>query len=78
MYGSKSKKKEGDDGQIYQYLIFIGILARNIGVFLSQTVQTLKTAKQEDISEQYDDKRMNTKLRVIDFDVVMTHALPFT
>jgi hypothetical protein len=51
---------------------------RNLGVFLAQTVQTLKTAKQEDISEQYDDKRINTKLRVIDFDVVMTHTLPFT
>ena len=51
---------------------------RNLGVFLAQTVQTLKTAKQEDISEQYDDKRINTKLRVIDFEVVMTHTLPFT
>ena len=49
------------------------MLGRNMGVFLAQTINTLKTASKEDIAHNYDDQRINTKLNFVDYDIVMSH-----
>ena len=54
------------------------MLGRNMGVFLAQTINTLKTASKEDIGHNYDDQRINTKLNFVDYDIVMSHQLPFS
>ena len=54
-------------------VILVGMLGRNMGVFLAQTINTLKTASKEDIGHNYDDQRINTKLNFVDYDIVMSH-----
>jgi hypothetical protein len=54
-------------------IILVGMLGRNMGVFLAQTINTLKTASKEDIAHNYDDQRINTKLNFVDYDIVMSH-----
>ena len=54
-------------------IILVGMLGRNMGVFLAQTINTLKTASKEDIGHNYDDQRINTKLNFVDYDIVMSH-----
>ena len=48
-----------------------------MGVFLAQTLSTLQSARKEDILDNYDDQRIHTKLHSIDYDIVMSHQLPF-
>ena len=53
-------------------------MLRNLGAFYSQSLQSLYLARYEDEDAYYQDDRINTKLHVLNLDVVMTHKLPFS
>jgi len=55
----------------------LGILCRNLGTFYATTLFTLYALKYSQQAEYNPDKRIATKLSILNLDVVMTHTMPF-
>ena len=61
----------------FRYLVLCGILLRNLFTFYATSLYTLYAAKFKQETVYNNDPRLNTKLSVINMEVVMTHKMPF-
>lgn len=57
--------------------IFIGILLRNLFTFYATTLITLYAIQFKKQVEYGSDQRLNTKLNILNLDIIMKHQLPF-
>lgn len=63
---------------ILRWLIFFGIIARNVGTFFAITLFTVYSVKSKDQIDYGGDQRINNKLNVLNLNIIMTHNLPFS
>ena len=59
-------------------LIFFGIVFRNLSTFYATTLFTLHSMKFTDETDYNTDSRFNTKLNILNLDVIMTHKMPYS
>ena len=75
---TQSKKDDPSFTDIARYVIFFGIVARNLFTFYATTLFTLYSLTYKDQTDYNLDARFNTKLNILNLDVIMTHKMPYS